>query len=88
MLLPAWCWCGVAVTQGRRQKKTKKYTHLVDELEAVLVHLAVVLELDGVEGEGGGSGEGDNAGSEEGHRLLKKRERAKRDGCWERQKRV
>ena len=58
--------------QGGKKNK-KKNTHLVDELEAILVHLAVVLQLDGVEGEGGGSGEGDNAGGEEGHRLLEER---------------
>ena len=41
-------------------------THLVDELETVLVRLALVGELNRVEREGGRRVEGDDAGSEDG----------------------
>lgn len=51
----------------KQDKQTR--THLVDELKAILVDVALVLELNRVEGEGGGGGEGDNSGSDEGHRL-------------------
>ena len=44
-------------------------THLVDELETVLVGLALVLELDLVERHGGGGLESDDTGREEGGSL-------------------
>ena len=44
-------------------------THLVDELETVLVGLALILELDRVERHGGGGLESDDTGREEGGSL-------------------
>lgn len=63
--------CGdskIATATNWHQQET--LTHLVDELEATLLDGTLVLELNGVEGEGGGGGERDDAGREEGHRLF------------------
>ena len=61
-------------TAGRSRRITRgggvrPSTHLVDELETVLVGLALVLELDLVERHGGGGLESDDTGREEGGSL-------------------
>lgn len=61
-------------TAGRSRRITRgggvrPSTHLIDELETVLVGLALVLELDHVERHGGGGLESDDTGREEGGSL-------------------
>ena len=60
---------GGAITSDRQGGGVRPSTHLVDELETVLVGLALVLELDHVERHGGGGLESDDTGREEGGSL-------------------
>ena len=65
-------------------------THLVDELETVLVGLALILELDRVERHGGGGLESDDTGREEGGSLrgrIRLEERTMSSGFFCRQQR-
>jgi hypothetical protein len=59
--------------EGARSWSSWGVTHLVDELETVLVRLALVGELNRVEREGGRRVEGDDAGSEDGRGLWEER---------------
>ena len=59
--------------RGARSWSSWGVTHLVDELETVLVRLALVGELNRVEREGGRRVEGDDAGSEDGRGLWEER---------------
>ena len=59
--------------EGGRSSALRPRAHLVDELEAILVGRTLVGELNGVEREGGGRVERDDAGSEDSSDLSSQR---------------